>query len=56
MSLAWINSRFHVASNLIGATSMAQLTANIGSVDLDLPKDVLAAIEAVHTGIPNPCP
>jgi aryl-alcohol dehydrogenase-like predicted oxidoreductase len=56
MSLAWINGRFHVASNLIGATTMAQLKSNIDSVDLDLPADVLEAIEAVHRRFPNPCP
>lgn len=56
MSLAWINGRFHVASNLIGATTMAQLKSNIDSVDVELSGDVLAAIEAVHRRIPNPCP
>lgn len=56
MSLAWINGRFHVASNLIGATTIAQLKSNIDSVDVELSGDVLAAIEAVHRRIPNPCP
>lgn len=56
MSLAWINGRSHVASNLIGATTMEQFKANIESVDLDLPQDVLAAIDAVHKRFPNPCP
>jgi aryl-alcohol dehydrogenase-like predicted oxidoreductase len=56
MSIAWINGRFHVASNLIGATTMAQLKSNIDSVDVELSGDVLAAIEAVHRRIPNPCP
>lgn len=56
MSLAWINQRAHVASNLIGATTMAQLKSNIDSVDLELPEEVLTAIEAVHRRFPNPCP
>ena len=56
MSLAWVNGRFHVASNLIGATTIAQLKSNIDSVALDLSPDVLEAIEAVHRSIPNPCP
>lgn len=55
MSLAWINQRFHVASNLIGATTMTQLRANIASADLRLSPDLLAAIEAVHLRCPNPC-
>lgn len=56
MSLAWINARPHVASNLIGATTMAQLKANLDSVGLKLSPDVLGAIEAVHRRFPNPCP
>jgi aryl-alcohol dehydrogenase-like predicted oxidoreductase len=56
MALAWINQRQHVASNLVGATTMAQLRSNIASVDLTLEPDVLSAIEAVHRRIPNPCP
>jgi len=56
MSLAWINARPHVASNLIGATTMEQLKANIDSVDLELSQEILGAIEAVHRKIPNPCP
>ncbi len=56
MSLAWINQRPHVASNLIGATNMEQLKSNIDSVDLELSGDVLNAIELVHQRFPNPCP
>ncbi len=56
MSLAWINQRFHVASNLIGATSMEQLKENIASVDITLPGEVRKAIETVHHRFPNPCP
>ena len=56
MSLAWINQRPHVASNLIGATTMAQLKANIDSVDLELPGEVRKAIDTVHHRFPNPCP
>ena len=53
---AWINGREHVASNLIGATTMEQLKANIDSVDIELPGEVRKAIETVHHRIPNPCP
>ena len=56
MCLAWINNRPHVASNLIGATAMEQLKANIDSVDLQLPGEVRKAIDSVHHRIPNPCP
>ncbi len=56
MALAWINGREHVGSNLIGATTMEQLKANIDSVDIDLPGEVRKAIDTVHHRIPNPCP
>lgn len=56
MSLAWINQRHHVASNLIGATTMEQLKANIDSVDIELPGEVRKAIDTVHHRYPNPCP
>lgn len=56
MSLAWVNARPHVASNLIGATNLEQLKANIDSVDLELSQEVNEAIEAVHRRFPNPCP
>ncbi|MDF1813038.1 MAG: NADP(H)-dependent aldo-keto reductase [Verrucomicrobiales bacterium] len=56
MCLAWINSRTHVASNLTGATTMAQLRANIASAELELPGEVRKAIDSVHHRFPNPCP
>jgi len=56
MALAWVNARPHVASNLIGATTMEQLKSNIESVDLELPEIVLEAIDAVHKANPNPAP
>ena len=56
MALAWINRQTHVASNLIGATTMGQLKANIDSVDLELGPEIVAAIDAVHARYPNPCP
>lgn len=56
MSLAYINTRPFVTSNIIGATSMDQLKENIGSIDVHLTKEVLEAIEAIHLSIPNPAP
>lgn len=56
MALAYVNSRDFVTSNIIGATTMAQLKENIASADLVLPPDVLTAIEAIHTQHPNPAP
>ncbi|WP_347558750.1 NADP(H)-dependent aldo-keto reductase [Robbsia sp. KACC 23696] len=56
MALAFINSRPFTTSNLIGATSLAQLKENIDSADLTLTDDILAAIEALHEKQPNPAP
>ncbi|MDA7921528.1 aldo/keto reductase [Verrucomicrobiales bacterium] len=56
MCLAWINQRSHVASNLIGATTMDQLKSNIASVDIELEGTVRKAIDTVHHRFPNPCP
>lgn len=56
MSLAFVNSRAFVTSNIIGATSIEQLQSNIDSVDLTLSEEVLEAIEAVHMQQPNPSP
>lgn len=56
MSLAFVNDRPFVASNIIGATSLEQLRENIASASVVLGEDVLAAIDAVHAEISNPCP
>ncbi len=56
MALAYVNSRPFLASNLIGATTLAQLEENLASLDLTLAPEVLAAIEAVHADNPNPSP
>lgn len=56
MALAFVNNRPFVASNIIGATSMAQLKENIGSVMVELGPDVLKAIESVHQRMPDPAP
>lgn len=56
MSLAFVNERPFVTSNIIGATSMAQLKENIGSDALSLSDAVVADINAVHERFPNPAP
>ena len=56
MALAYVNSRPFLTSNIIGATGMAQLKANIDSIELKLPKDLIRALEAIHVAHPNPCP
>ncbi|EDN67309.1 conserved hypothetical protein [Beggiatoa sp. PS] len=56
MALAYVNTRPFLTSNIIGATTMAQLKTDIASIDLELDNNVLEAIEAVHQQYPNPAP
>lgn len=56
MALAWVNSRPYVTSNIIGASSVAQLKANIASAELTLSAELLDEIELIHARFPNPCP
>lgn len=56
MSLAYVNTRPFLTSNIIGATSMTQLKENIASIDVELSAEVLKGIEAIHAQIPNPAP
>jgi aryl-alcohol dehydrogenase-like predicted oxidoreductase len=54
MSLAFINQQPFVTSNIIGATTLAQLKENIDSIHVTLNNEVLKAINKVHAEIPNP--
>jgi len=56
MALAYVNSRPFLTSTIIGATSMAQLQSNLASAELDLSKNIIDGIEAIHQGQPNPAP
>ncbi len=56
MALAFVNSRPFVGANIIGATSLEQLEENLGSVDVELPAELLQEIESIHQRYPNPCP
>ncbi len=56
MSLAFVNERSFLTSNIIGATNLKQLEENIDSIDITLSKEVMDAINEVHAEIPNPAP
>jgi aryl-alcohol dehydrogenase-like predicted oxidoreductase len=45
-----------VTSNIIGATTMAQLRENIASASLTLSEKILDEIDAVHKQFSNPAP
>lgn len=56
MALAFVTAQPFVTSNIIGATSLEQLDSNLASIELVLSEEVLAGIEAIHQGQPNPAP
>ncbi|WNO09807.1 NADP(H)-dependent aldo-keto reductase [Teredinibacter sp. KSP-S5-2] len=56
MALAFINQQPFVTSNIIGATSLAQLKENIESFEIRLSEEVLTGISEIHQRYPNPAP
>lgn len=56
MALAYVNSRSFLTSSIIGTTTMEQLKTNIDSININLSKDIIRAIEDLHEKIPNPAP
>jgi aryl-alcohol dehydrogenase-like predicted oxidoreductase len=54
MSLAFVNSREFITSNIIGATTMDQLKTDIASIDIKLSDEVLAGIEDIQLRMPDP--
>jgi aryl-alcohol dehydrogenase-like predicted oxidoreductase len=56
LSLAFVTDRPFVTSNIIGATTMAQLKENIDTATITLSAEILKEIDAVHKRIPNPAP
>lgn len=56
MAIAFVNSRNFVTSNIIGATTLEQLTSNIDAANLVLSEEVMAGINEIHQRHPNPAP
>ncbi|WP_158846975.1 aldo/keto reductase [Algibacter sp. L1A34] len=56
LSLAFVNQRPFLTSNIIGASNLEQLKENINSINITLCEDILEQINAVHAAIPNPAP
>ena len=49
LALAFVNDRWFVASNIIGATTLEQLAENIASAAVTLSADAIAEIEKIHS-------
>lgn len=56
MANAFVTSRPFVTSNIIGATSMAQLKLAVQSKDIVLPTDLLTRLDDIHQARGNPAP
>jgi aryl-alcohol dehydrogenase-like predicted oxidoreductase len=54
LSLAWSKQHDFVASTIVGATSVAQLTESLAAADLTLDSETLARIDAIDQDIPTP--
>ena len=54
LSLAFVNDRPFVTSNIIGATSISQLRENIETASIKLSDEILEEINIIHESIPNP--
>lgn len=56
LALAFVYSRWFVASTIIGATSLAQLEENLAARELTLSPELLAEVDAIHLRYTNPAP
>ena len=56
LALAFVRSRWFVASTIIGATTMEQLKEDIDSVNIQLNAEILAEIDKIHHQYFNPAP
>jgi aryl-alcohol dehydrogenase-like predicted oxidoreductase len=56
MALAFVNTRLFLGSNIIGATKMEQLKTDIASIDVAMPPELEARINAIHQVHMNPAP
>ncbi|NWG46381.1 MAG: NADP(H)-dependent aldo-keto reductase [Alphaproteobacteria bacterium] len=54
MALAWMRHKPFVTSIIFGATTLDQLETAKGAFSLELPEEVLKAIDAIHRRQPNP--
>ncbi len=54
LALGFVNTRPFLTSNIIGATTLAQLQENIETVEVEIPKDLEREINQVHSLCKNP--
>lgn len=54
LALAYVRTRWFVASTIVGATGIEQLQENIDSTAIELDETILQEIDAIHRRYPNP--
>lgn len=54
MALAWLQTRPFRTTALLGATTSTQLAHGLGAIDMVLPQEVIADLDAVHRAHPMP--
>ncbi len=54
LAITWVCQQPFVTSNIIGATTMAQLKENIACIDIELDKDIIKKINQTNGLISNP--
>ncbi len=56
LAIAYVVSRPFTASAIIGATTITQLSADLGAAAIPIDAELSTAIDAIHTEQPNPAP
>ncbi len=56
LAIAFVTSRPFVTSNIIGATTMAQLKTDLASVEFSITPEIERRIDAIHHLHSNPAP
>jgi aryl-alcohol dehydrogenase-like predicted oxidoreductase len=56
LSIAYVTSRPFVTSNIIGATTMAQLKSNLASININISHELEERIDEIHQRRSNPAP
>ena len=56
LALAYVTSRKFVTSNIIGATSLAQLETDLASLDVTITPEIEDRIDMIHQAHQNPAP
>jgi len=56
MAHAFVNTRPFLTANIIGATRVEHIETALSSLDVALPPELLAEVEALHSRHPIPCP